>query len=428
MRKVLRLRRKGVARAEGDGKENRQVGEEIGEGRASKRQRCERNSGSGPALVDIRVQPSGEGGRVDVGGQRLSTPTTGNVAVEVVCDGSLANEEANVGGGKTVEVGGGVWVERGDMEDLRWEDVREMWGYDPHPIHGVRLCSEASFLIIQASVSGRVHTSDEEADEEHVTETADAPTPDTAAGDEDAVEPESPHRRWEERGTKKRRREELEGVENDDLAMDDLVEEVTVGQRFSIHFHHVMVRNATLAKLGLPMSAEDVAAELALAADHWVGLHAGCARGDVLPRCVKDNWGPESAVYEPDSETHRAVKEWLATHCSAEQMRPYVLGAGSWLNESFHSLICKYAPKRVRFSDYEVDTEPSRASLGQMKKRKRDGGRSRCGHALAWQRVQVDDNATGKRHQKRGSHSSQRANAGLVQDRVAAVALAYLIE
>ncbi|CAI5524255.1 unnamed protein product [Closterium sp. Naga37s-1] len=230
--------------------------------------------------------------------------------------------------------------------------VLEMWGYDPHPTHGVRPCSEASFLIIQASVSGRVHTPDEEDEVEHVTEMDEAPTSDThdmAAGDEDAVAPESPHRRWEERGTKKRRREELEGVENDDLAMDDLVEEVTVGQRFSVHFHHVMVRNATLARLGLPMSAEDVAAELALAADHWAGLHAGCARGDVLPRCVKDNWGPESAVYEPDSETHKAVKEWLATHCSAEQMRPYVLGAGSWLNESFHSLICKYAPKRVRF-------------------------------------------------------------------------------
>ncbi|CAI6010590.1 unnamed protein product [Closterium sp. NIES-65] len=264
----------------------------------------------------------------------------------------LADGVANVGARATSGEGGGVRVERGDMEDLRWEDVSEMWGYDPHPIRGVRPCLEASFLIIQASVSGRVHTPDEEADVEDVTEAAEATTSDTqdtAAGDEDAFEPPSPQRRWEERGTKKRRREEMEGVENDDLAMDDLVEEVTVGQRFSVHFHHVMVRNATLATLGFPMSAEDVAAELALAADHWAGLHGGCARGDVLPRCVKDNWGPESAVYEPDSETHKAVKEWLATHCSAEQMRPYVLGAGSWLNKSFHSLICKYAPKRVRF-------------------------------------------------------------------------------
>ncbi|CAI5536943.1 unnamed protein product [Closterium sp. Naga37s-1] len=37
--------------------------------------------------------------------------------------------------------------------DLHYSDVREPWGYDPHPEHGVRPCSVASFFIMQASAA-----------------------------------------------------------------------------------------------------------------------------------------------------------------------------------------------------------------------------------------------------------------------------------
>ncbi|GJP50127.1 hypothetical protein CLOM_g9266 [Closterium sp. NIES-68] len=96
------------------------------------------------------------------------------------------------------------------------------------------------------------------------------------------------------------------------------------------------------------MTTEEVAEELGMAADHWASDHTRCNRGQEVPRCVTDGWGRENALYEKGSRTH-AFKEWLAENCGPEQMRPYVSGASSWMNESFHSLICKYAPKRIRF-------------------------------------------------------------------------------
>ncbi|CAI5470341.1 unnamed protein product [Closterium sp. Yama58-4] len=303
--------------------------------------------------------------------------------------GSIA--ERGSGGADTDATGGpqadGQFAEeRGDMEDVQWDDVSEMFGYDPHPVHGVRPCSETSFLLIQASISSSDRIVDAPADaqsdvqadvladvpsvadqaqpatlggscDENINPTAQQVPPGQESGtDAVAREIEStvvgsgsrPCRR-QERGVGKRSHADMMKMATDDLGMDEVVTEVNVGQRWSVHFHHCMVRAATLARDGRPMSAKDVADELALCADHWAGLHAGCDRGDVPPRCVRDKWGEESAIYPPGSQTHIDLKKWLQKHCSEEAMRPYVLGAGSWLNESFHSLICKYAPKRVRF-------------------------------------------------------------------------------
>ncbi|CAI5522398.1 unnamed protein product [Closterium sp. Naga37s-1] len=130
--------------------------------------------------------------------------------------------------------------------------------------------------------------------------------------------------RWQERGVGKRSHADMLKMATDDMGMDEVVTEVNVGQRWSVHFHHCMVRAATLARDGRPMSAKDVADELALCADHWAGLHAGCDRGDVPPRCVRDKWGEESAIYPPGSQTHIDLKKWLEKHCSEEAMRPYV--------------------------------------------------------------------------------------------------------
>ncbi|CAI5483995.1 unnamed protein product [Closterium sp. Yama58-4] len=228
-----------------------------------------------------------------------------------------------------------------DSNAVVFEDVAQMFAWDPHPVYGARPSSYASLLLAQ-EVAGRSDTV--------------AATTETGAEmteQEGTVKAREGERRWVRKAKRSRRAKATE-TGGTDRGIDPpegmaAVEEVSVAQRYSIHFHHVMTRCATLAKEGRPMSPGDVADELALSAEHWAGDHSRCARHGIIPRCVADSWGPESAVYEHGGTTHLAFREWLSKHCSAGKMQPFVLGASSWVNESFHSVICKYAPKRIHF-------------------------------------------------------------------------------
>ncbi|GJP79161.1 hypothetical protein CLOP_g9403 [Closterium sp. NIES-67] len=95
---------------------------------------------------------------------------------------------------------------------------------------------------------------------------------------------------------------------------------------------------------------EEVSEELCLCADHWVGDHSRCgARAGATPKCVSENWGPECAIYERNSATHLAVRDWCRRNFSIAKVACIVEGATSSMNDSFHSLILKYAPKGNRF-------------------------------------------------------------------------------
>ncbi|CAI5470223.1 unnamed protein product [Closterium sp. Yama58-4] len=266
-----------------------------------------------------------------------------------------------------------------DGEWIIFQDVAEMFAWDPHPVHGIRPSSYASLLLVQ-EVAGRSDTvgasfdfgADMTEQEEVAATQAEIQEVRDRGWWDNAGESRGPsgndpmggaiqtgvtaiegERRWVRKAKRTRRnqRSRQPSAEGGDGPSDDMavVEEVSFPQRFSIHFHHVMVRGATLAKEGRTMTAEDVEAELALSAEHWAGDHSRCARHGIVPRCVADGWGPKSAVYEYGGTTHLAFRSWLRKHYSAEKMQPFVLGASSWLNESFHSVICKYAPKRVHF-------------------------------------------------------------------------------
>ncbi|CAI5983592.1 unnamed protein product [Closterium sp. NIES-64] len=322
-------------------------GRTCADGRVFKRRKVNEVTPPG----DISAHRNGASGR----------SVEGNVNVQEE-GGSIA--ERGSGGADTDATGGphadGQFTEeRGGMEDVQWDDVSEMFGYDPHPVHGVRPCSETSFLLIQASISSSDRIVDAPADAPadvlaDVPTGADQAQPATLGGscdeninpteqqlplgqesvtDAGAREIESTvvgsgsrPCRWQEWGVGKRSHADMLKMATDDMGMDEVVTEVNVGQRWSVHFHHCMVRAATLARDGRPMSAKDVADELALCADHWAGLHAGCDRGVVPPRCVRDKWGEESAIYPPGSQTHIDLKKWLEKHCSEEVMRPYVSG------------------------------------------------------------------------------------------------------
>ncbi|GJP36561.1 hypothetical protein CLOM_g21055 [Closterium sp. NIES-68] len=95
---------------------------------------------------------------------------------------------------------------------------------------------------------------------------------------------------------------------------------------------------------------EEVSGELGCAADHWAGDHSRCQRpGTTPPRCISKGWGEESAIYAKGSAAHKAVSAWFEKRLGPAQVAPFIRGANSSLNESFHSLVCKYAPKRLRF-------------------------------------------------------------------------------
>ncbi|CAI5462982.1 unnamed protein product [Closterium sp. Yama58-4] len=124
-----------------------------------------------------------------------------------------------------------------------------------------------------------------------------------------------------------------------------------LGVQLNLQHHYVgqSVGNENGMAAGNAMTPEDVAFELGLAANHWAGDHSGCGHGGRTSRCVTEKWGNETAIYEKGSETHKAVQDWLAKRCGPDKVKSFVHGASSSINESFHSVILKYAPKRIRF-------------------------------------------------------------------------------
>jgi hypothetical protein len=86
------------------------------------------------------------------------------------------------------------------------------------------------------------------------------------------------------------------------------------------------------------------------AADHWAGNHSKCAEIDSSRRCVKDGRGRDQTYYVEGGETHVAVKQWLQKKCTVAKMKHYTRARESFLSEIFHSVINKYASKRIHYA------------------------------------------------------------------------------
>ncbi|CAI5458285.1 unnamed protein product [Closterium sp. Yama58-4] len=260
--------------------------------------------------------------------------------------------------------------------DVQWEDVEELWSYDVHPTQGAQPASLASTLIMlaHAGANGNSHfiggstpwpnldtgtgmrapstqvlsMLDQSASPYSnlgfhfltFTDALDGGGADTEVQNPNAFSEPETLPRWTGRRKRKRGEDQI----------DSSKEEQTVAQRLSSHFYHVMMRCGAMKKEGHPMTPADVARELGSPPNHWAGDHSGCGGvGDTPPRCVREGWGKDHAIYEFGSSTHKAVREWFSKHLSPEKVESFVHGASSSLNESFHSLIIKYAPKRIRF-------------------------------------------------------------------------------
>ncbi|CAI5523118.1 unnamed protein product [Closterium sp. Naga37s-1] len=121
--------------------------------------------------------------------------------------------------------------------DLHYSDVRELWGYDPHPEHGVRPCSVASFFIMQASAArhadatrGMVAAAPRHRSSADETGTNGA----SAAGADGDRETTEHARRWVDRGSRGGKRSGAGAAVQEEVMEDpdELIEEVTVAQRY----------------------------------------------------------------------------------------------------------------------------------------------------------------------------------------------------
>ncbi|CAI5471842.1 unnamed protein product [Closterium sp. Yama58-4] len=180
--------------------------------------------------------------------------------------------------------------------EVQWPDVDEMWGWDAHPEHGIRPSSHASMVLVQAW-RGLEHNTASLYDgtvgqdkQENVPASGGAAGIATEGGmDNDAAEHRP--RRGGRRAPRRRTRQGDGGGAGSESETTARVKAVTVADRLGVHFYHCMVRNGVCARDGHTRTPQEVPDKVA---------------------CI-------------------------------------VEGATSSMNESFHSLILKYAPKRIRF-------------------------------------------------------------------------------
>ncbi|KAL3697944.1 hypothetical protein R1sor_012020 [Riccia sorocarpa] len=86
------------------------------------------------------------------------------------------------------------------------------------------------------------------------------------------------------------------------------------------------------------------------AADHWAGNHATCRTLPGTKKCVVENWsGIQERKYPQDGETHKAVKDFMKKYITESKMKFYLRARENYISETFHSVINKFATKRIHF-------------------------------------------------------------------------------
>ena len=84
------------------------------------------------------------------------------------------------------------------------------------------------------------------------------------------------------------------------------------------------------------------------AANHWARDHSTCAKIDSFRNCVQHP-NAEKRRFDFNSKTQIAMKQWLIKHITENKIVFYTRARENDLSESFHSLINKYASKRIHF-------------------------------------------------------------------------------
>ncbi|KAL2649727.1 hypothetical protein R1flu_017855 [Riccia fluitans] len=91
------------------------------------------------------------------------------------------------------------------------------------------------------------------------------------------------------------------------------------------------------------------------AADHWAGDHSTCRNLPGVRKCIVENWsGEHKRKYAPGGETHKAVKEFLKKYITEIKMKCYIRAKENFIYETFHSVINKFATKRIHFDSSHI--------------------------------------------------------------------------
>ncbi|KAL2610585.1 hypothetical protein R1flu_029158 [Riccia fluitans] len=105
------------------------------------------------------------------------------------------------------------------------------------------------------------------------------------------------------------------------------------------------------------------------AIDHWAGDHNTYQKLPGVRKCIIENWSREQKrKYAPGSdacllvhisvvlsvirsggETHKAVKEFLKKYITESKMKCYIRARENFISKTFHSVINKFATKRIHF-------------------------------------------------------------------------------
>ncbi|KAL3684743.1 hypothetical protein R1sor_002765 [Riccia sorocarpa] len=98
------------------------------------------------------------------------------------------------------------------------------------------------------------------------------------------------------------------------------------------------------------VTPETLTIDVQNAADHWAGNHTVCRTLPGTRKCVVENWdsGRESK-YAEGGETHIAMRDFLKNYLTINKMKFYVRARENFISETFHSVINKYASKRIHF-------------------------------------------------------------------------------
>jgi hypothetical protein len=83
-------------------------------------------------------------------------------------------------------------------------------------------------------------------------------------------------------------------------------------------------------------------------ATHWNGNHSIWVEIDSSRKCIQ-HLDVEKRRFDFNNKTHIAMKQWLMKHITENKFVFYTRARENYLSESFHSLINKYASKRIHF-------------------------------------------------------------------------------
>ncbi|CAM6081685.1 unnamed protein product [Calypogeia fissa] len=95
-----------------------------------------------------------------------------------------------------------------------------------------------------------------------------------------------------------------------------------------------------------------LAYELANCADHWAGIHTKCLTLSDRPCHHIGEVGATdlpTVHYEAGSPTHIAMKTFMEKYITPAKMKFFTMAREKILSETFHSVMGKYATKRIHF-------------------------------------------------------------------------------